>query len=358
MKIKHKFKKKTLVTIIVFLIAISGFIVYGGFTGNIQYQGHVNTANIEFEIVEYSGTWVYKDLITGECIILPYEDANPHYMLVAYGKAQQGTIGYDVDFIFDNIFPCIYFKADFIAHYIGSIPVHLNGMKFDVDEQLKPYISWEAYKCTYENNRYIKGEKVELGYQLHHCMYIWVDVIVKLPQDDRLQDIYTKFYGSLDVIQWNEYCYKIVSVPDVDVNMKCYKTNPDSYFLVTLSNVPVGYDVTNGNYLGWCVDQSTNMPLDQLITCHLYNEYSLYPDDDWDKVNYLINHKHPDATKQDIQDAIWYFIDGGVYPTDPEAKSMVDDANINGEGFIPKTGQYYAILINSEYQKIFIEVDP
>lgn len=32
-----------------------------------------------------------------------------------------------------------------------------------------------------------------------------------------------------------------------------------SYFNITLSDVPLSYDVTNGTYLGWCVDTSANM---------------------------------------------------------------------------------------------------
>ena len=85
---------------------------------------------------------------------------------------------------------------------------------------------------------------------------------------------------------------------------------------------------------------------------------TLYPDDDWDLVNYLINHKHPDATSDDIQSAIWYFIDGGVYPSDLEAISMVEDAILNGEGFVPGTGEWLAVYVLNDYQQIFIEVDP
>lgn len=29
---------------------------------------------------------------------------------------------YDIDLIFDNLFPCIDFTADFVLHYEGSIP--------------------------------------------------------------------------------------------------------------------------------------------------------------------------------------------------------------------------------------------
>jgi hypothetical protein len=88
-------------------------------------------------------------------------------------------------------------------------------------------------------------------------------------------------------------------------------------------------------------------------------------DDDWDMVNYVINHKHPAASIQDIQDAIWYFVDGGVYPSDPEAKAMVDDALANGEGFYPAPGEWMAIILDpstltggKRSQLTIIEVDP
>jgi len=65
--------------------------------------------------------------------------------------------------------------------------------------------------------------------------------------------------------------------------------------------------------MGWCIDQGHSMCYDPMQVT-LYSSYDsiinqLYPDEDWDKVNYLLNHKHPSASVMDIQNAIWYFID-------------------------------------------------
>ena len=348
----------------VVLITLGVITGIGGFMGGVTFHGNVNTAGINFEIEEYSGTWVYKDLITSERVILDYESDNPDYLYVASGYAEQGSQGYDVDFVFDNIYPCIFFKADFIAHYIGSLPVHLTGMSFNADPWLEPYISWKAYKCEKINDEYVIGDQVQIGYQLHYCMLIYVEVIVKLPQDNSLQDLNGYFHGTLDVIQWDEYCHKIIDLPPDEITMNAHYPGTGCYFDVLLTDVPDGYDVVNDTvYCGWCIDQGTNMLRDTPLPCTLYSSYdpiidSLYPDDDWDLVNYLINHKNTSASMMDIQNAIWYFIDGGVYPTDPHAISMVEEALMYGEGFQPQPGQWLAVYVLNDYQQIFIEVDP
>lgn len=361
---KRKIISKRLVLgvgVILLLLMTSGF---AGFMGTVTFQGTVSTATAGFEIVEYSGTWVYKDLITNERVILDYPSGNPDYLYVASSYATDGTGGFDVDFVFDNIYPCIFFKADFIVHYIGSIPVHLKDISFEADPWLEPYISWRAYACTLEGDEYVKHEQVQIGYQLHYCMYLYVDVIVKLPQDNSLQGLNGYFQGSLEVLQWDDDCTKYITIPEEPVTMVASNPGVDSYFDCTLSDVPSGYTVVDGLYRGWCIDEHTTMLQDVPIQVTLYSSYdpiidSLYPDDDWDLVNYLLNNKHPDASMTDIQDAIWYFINGGVYPDwDDEAKAMVDDAIANGEGFTPTTGQWIAVYVLNDYQQIFIEVDP
>lgn len=357
-----KVKRKMIVMILVITVLL-GFTSMAGFLGRISFQGSVTTAYVEFDIESYSGTWVYKNLSSSERIILDYESDNPDYLLVSSSWAEQGTQGFDVDFYFENIYPCIFFKADFIAHYIGSLPVHIQNISFTADPWLQQYLSWNIYSCEKIQGEYIIGEPVQLGYQLHNCMYIYVEIIVKLPQDNSLQNLNGYFQGQLEVIQWDDYCDKILNLPDDTIIMTASKPGQNSYFDIVLSSVPSGYHVTDGLYLGWCIDQSTNMLLNTPIMCTLYSScdpiiQQLYPDDDWDLVNYLINHKHPNATTSDIQDAIWYFIDGGGYPSDVEAQSMVDNATLYGEGFQPSTGEWCAVYVLNQYQQIFIEVDP
>jgi hypothetical protein len=121
-----------------------------------------------------------------------------------------------------------------------------------------------------------------------------------------------------------------------------------SYFETTLSEVPLGYDVTNGTYVGWCVDQTAEM--ERSPATHAVKLYSsINPPGElagekWDMVNYILNHKQGDA--KDIQQAIWYFIhiNGNYTPTSTVAWTIVNDTLANGNGFFPEIGQMIAVI--------------
>ena len=122
----------------------------------------------------------------------------------------------------------------------------------------------------------------------------------------------------------------------------------ESYFITELSEVPVGYDVTNGTYLGWCVDVTAEMA--RSPATHPVKLYSsLNPpgelaSEEWDMVNYILNHKQGSA--EDIQQAIWYFIhmDNSYSPTSTVAWTIVNDTLANGNGFVPGHGQTIAVI--------------
>lgn len=157
-------------------------------------------------------------------------------------------------------------------------------------------------------------------------------------------------------------------LPKEKVNVSMTNWAPNSYFWTTLKDVPNGYDVSNGQYPAWCSEQGVYFYPGVWYEAMLYSSYdpnlqskcSDCYDPDWDKVNYIINHRHWNATREDVQKAIWYFIDHGIYPNDTEAKAMVDDALANGSGFRPIIGQYFSIIvdINDTTQLTFFEIDP
>lgn len=139
---------------------------------------------------------------------------------------------------------------------------------------------------------------------------------------------------------------------------------------VTLSNVGVGYDVMDGDYAGWCVEDNGMLP--GLMTT-LYD--STCPASElpaginqvpWDKVNYLLNHKN--GTVPEIQAALWlltYGVSNG-FPVTPAAQAMYDDADLNGGGFVPMAGDTVAVILyfdgiqpdpNDSMQEVIIEVD-
>ena len=86
----------------------------------------------------------------------------------------------------------------------------------------------------------------------------------------------------------------------------------ESYFEMTLSDIPAGFDITNGTYQGWCVQKDIQMTQDVSHTVLLYSSYdSQMPEsfrcENWDKINYVLDHKQ--GGRQSVQDAIWYYTD-------------------------------------------------
>jgi hypothetical protein len=138
-----------------------------------------------------------------------------------------------------------------------------------------------------------------------------------------------------------------------------WSSTSNSYWLITLSEVPDGYDVINGPYDGWCVDEGNTISNHQTLYVTLYSSYdtrALAADPDWPYVNYILNHPQGDAV--DMQNAIWYFINQGGDLTDPDAQAMVDDAVANGGSFVPQQGQILAVVVDPELgnkQLTFIE---
>jgi len=140
------------------------------------------------------------------------------------------------------------------------------------------------------------------------------------------------------------------------------------YIDATLWNVPLGYDVYNGVWPGWCADKNGE-PIQnkKRYDARLYSSYD--PDlalkcprcvnTNWTEINYLINHRI--GTKEDVQSALWYFSGGGYPPPGrPNARAMVDEALLYGRDFWPQDGELMAIIIDfvEGIQLIFIEVDP
>jgi hypothetical protein len=156
-------------------------------------------------------------------------------------------------------------------------------------------------------------------------------------------------------------------LPEDPVYMRAWRVG-DSYWRTYLYDFPPGdYDVTEGYYLGWCVDQGHYVtPGEMYYPVYLYSSYdpeipSYFEDPDWDKVNYIINHKQ--GTWEDIQNAIWHFISGpggGSYSGwDPDVWAMINAANANGEGYEPDSGDVVAVLCDAGegVQHTFIEVN-
>ncbi len=155
-----------------------------------------------------------------------------------------------------------------------------------------------------------------------------------------------------------------VTLPTVPVTMDLEHNWPVSWWLIILSDVPSGYDVTNGNYVGWCADPDTFIDKDLTHTVMLYSSYDTalpahFQNNEWDKVNYILNHKIGDPTNYfNIQCAIWYLLGYGDRGLSATGWAMVNDAILNGEGFVPSSGEIIAIIADPgiDKQVVFFEL--
>jgi hypothetical protein len=85
---------------------------------------------------------------------------------------------------------------------------------------------------------------------------------------------------------------------------------------------------------------------------------------DWNRVNYIINHKNG-ASKGAIQQAIWKYDNGRIgWPTsgpwtEAEVQALITDAEANGATYVPANpGELYSVILwkSETAQPFFIEV--
>jgi hypothetical protein len=165
----------------------------------------------------------------------------------------------------------------------------------------------------------------------------------------------------------------LVDLPTDPVTMYAWE-RPGSwpaFFKIELSGVGGGFDVSDGEYNGWCIDYGTPIPNGVALSVMLYSSYCppghLDYDPEWNQINYILNNKQGD--RWDIQRAIWYFINEGPTPWNqphPESPVVTSDAwdMINGAianpGYIPGPGEIVAVICDPipyhDFQYTFIEV--
>jgi len=242
------------------VLALAGIgVSYAGFYDEISVYGTVDTATVDVELVDYSCTIVWKiydwtgtepvDIpigltinIVGEIAIyygpclteaeeLDMVDYLDDYFTVlgpiSSAHAEQAydengeIIDDTVEMTYDNLFPCVDFCADFVFHYVGSIPGRINTAEiFSGDQWLidlwalhqsgSPYGAWvqawfvEPIIVNEVIVGWTQGEPVDVGTQLHYCDYVWVELCIHLPQDNELQGLTGTFTGEITVFQWYE----------------------------------------------------------------------------------------------------------------------------------------------------------
>jgi hypothetical protein len=158
-----------------------------------------------------------------------------------------------------------------------------------------------------------------------------------------------------------------------------------SEYDLELEGLEEGYDIADGIYQGWCLEDNYQ---DNSRKVRLYSSYDPEMPDDikyyrdptipkgsldqlvpWDKLNYMLNHKQ--GSIKDVGAAIFLLVWGESkhFPASPAAQAMYSDAETNGIEFIPKPGDIMAIILykdglgddilpddrNRRYQDTFIE---
>jgi uncharacterized repeat protein (TIGR02543 family) len=138
-----------------------------------------------------------------------------------------------------------------------------------------------------------------------------------------------------------------IHLPTGQVTMKVF-SETTSYFRTQLFNVPTGYEVSNGNYTGWCSDSAHTINTNTAYQVTLYSSYNpslpthLYHQN-WSKVNYILNHKVGSDWHQ-VEYAILYILNFGDQGLNTNGWNMVNNAITYGDGYIPGGGEIIAVI--------------
>jgi uncharacterized repeat protein (TIGR01451 family) len=151
---------------------------------------------------------------------------------------------------------------------------------------------------------------------------------------------------------------------------------------VELASINPGYNIWNGaEWAGWCADNGHGIssgwyyhrgvvcsidptidPNDYYIIPYHYAEVVNWYDGsiEWNKINWIINHRETDHTMEDVQHAIWHYTDNLPYDDlSQNSKDLVNGAEGYVGTFIPEVGQKYAVILDANLrcviQRIFIE---
>ena len=181
-------------------------------------------------------------------------------------------------------------------------------------------------------------------------------------------------FALLIAFAFQSQCLALLVLPSANSGATAAYTHwgAESYWGINLTGVPAGYQVTNGLYVGWCVDEGHYLYNGSSHKVDFYDSRgpeatqtgqtpSHIYDEHWSYVNYVLNHKI--GTKADIQNAVWYYIDGGYNynsvhygplatpgATTPPNNvwEMIYAANANGANYTPGYGDIVAVAIDPE----------
>ncbi|MBA7566770.1 hypothetical protein ES708_08466 [subsurface metagenome] len=209
------------------VLALGTFgVAYAAWTDTIYIEGTVNTGSVDLSIVELSSTLVYKvvglepdeivivhqrvnmrpsDGITWSVINDPPIPANG--ILIASAITTSPSDDH-ITVTFDNAFPLDTLTADFIVHYVGSIPAKVDAELTGFTGTPEDLALLEAAAAVhfFEWDEVTgKGEEIFDVVQMHYCDYVYCVMTLDIPQEDQYMNLNGGFSAVIEAIQWNEY---------------------------------------------------------------------------------------------------------------------------------------------------------
>ena len=143
-------------------------------------------------------------------------------------------------------------------------------------------------------------------------------------------------------------------LPSGTVTLEITNKTPWTFpWMVALSGVGSGFNVSDGTYTGWCVDTEYGIDRTQTYLVNLYSSYSPpagFEGVDWNRINYVLNNKDA-GTADDIQAVLWYIVSGDWltdaawgYTHTAEADAILADAQANGAAYEPGANDILAVI--------------
>jgi hypothetical protein len=272
------------------MLALAGIgVSFAGLTDTITVFGTVSTARVQFENLEYTGTWVYKihgleefNETYGYEIYVDKDDIgqdavedlypNNNVELISWAESSPGTGEYDVDVDYYNLMPGIDYVAD--LHFnIGTIPVIVNKLEYsyDADSEIKDLVTnGDIWASMYTDT----GKTVEDGTQIHPNERVSLELYIEIPQNNDYQGKSGSFTFEMGIVQWTDPCDEPPGTPDGQIRV-IKETDPEDsqgefdfvFTVVDPEGVETEYTLSDGESfiltdfeLGTYTITETNLP--------------------------------------------------------------------------------------------------
>lgn len=155
-----------------------------------------------------------------------------------------------------------------------------------------------------------------------------------------------------------------LKLPDAPVHM-FLREGQESRFELFFIDARYGWDIEDYKfYKVWCLESRKPFHKNAMHLVRLYSSYSSdLPSQlkgmDFNRINYIINHKPQPYSKKAVQQAIWYFTDyEKSEKLSDEAVAMIEEAKEKGKDYVPGDGELIAVVVLPDIKKqaAFIEV--